>query len=161
MIGNLRAANDDAINNLLREPAAIHDFLYAEDVEDTDTIDLDKAWHAIHFILTDSAWGGDFPHGFLVSAGTPIGEEDVGYGPARAFLSHEVKNIRNALDGISEEQFRERFSVEKMKKSDIYPSFGNSSDEEEIPYFLEYFLTLKEFVTRVEASGLGLIVYVN
>lgn len=161
MIGNLRAANDDTINKLLGEPAGIHDFLYTEDAEAADTIDLDKAWHTIHFILTDSAWEGDFPHGFLVSTGTPIGEEDVGYGPARAFLSHEVKVIRSTLDTLSEEQFRARFSVEKMKKADIYPSFGHSSDEEEIPYFLEYFLTLKEFVAKTAAAGRGLIIYVN
>lgn len=161
MIGNLLAADDDAIKDLLEEPTKIHDFLYGDDAENADTTDLDKAWHTIHFILTGSAWEGDFPHGFLVSAGIPIGEEDVGYGPARAFLSHEVHDIRKALDDISEAQFREQFSVEKMKKEDIYPSFGHASDEEEIPYFLEHFLSLKEFIIKVEASKRGLIVYLN
>ena len=162
MIGNLRAVDDDVLQDLLASPAKIQDFLYSEEAEDgADHTDLDKAWHTIHFVLTGSTWEGDFPQGFLVSAGTPVGEEDVGYGPARAFQSAEVCEIHAVLSQVSDDDFSKRFSVTALKEADVYPSFGHASDEEERPYFLEYFQILKAFVARASAQKKGLLVYVN
>ena len=162
MIGNLRAVGDDTLKELLASPAKIQDFLYSDESESgADHADLDKAWHTIHFVLTGSAWGGDFPLGFLVSAGVPVGEEDVGYGPARAFRSDEVRAIHVALSKVSDEEFGKRFSVSALKDADIYPSFGHSSDDEERPYFLEYFQILRTFVARASEQKKGLLVYVN
>jgi hypothetical protein len=39
-------------------------------------VDLDKAWHGLHFLFTDSAWEGDEPGCFLVRGGQEIGDED-------------------------------------------------------------------------------------
>jgi hypothetical protein len=162
MIGNLRAVSDDVLHDLLASPPKIQDFLYSEDVESgEDHTDLDKAWHTIHFVLTGSAWEGDFPLGFLVSAGVPVGEEDVGYGPARAFRSDEVRAIHASLSAVSDAEFGRRFSVAAMKEADIYPSFGHASDEEERPYFLGYFQVLKAFVERAAEQNKALLVYVN
>ena len=162
MIGNLRIVSDDVLHDLLASPSKIQDFLYSEESEaGDDHTDLDKAWHSIHFVLNGSAWEGDFPLGFLVSAGVPVGEEDVGYGPARAFLSHEVCAIHAALTAISDSEFSGRFSVAAMKEADIYPSFGVASDEEELPYFLQYFQILKAFVARAAMQKKALLVYIN
>lgn len=165
MIGNVCAADDATIQALLAEPETIQAFLYPEDGESSaDQIDLDKAWHAIHFVLTGSAWEGEFPLNFLVSGGTPVGDEDVGYGPARAFTSEEVRQIEAALAGVSEADFRARFSWEKMKEEDIYPSFGDASDEqkeEELAYVLPNFEGLKGFVARTAQQGQGMLVYIN
>lgn len=51
------------------------------------SVDLDKAWHAIHYLLTGEADEVPGPLGFLVSGGAPVGAIEVGYGPARAFTS--------------------------------------------------------------------------
>ena len=163
MIGNLRAVSDDVLHKLLASPLTIQDFLYPEEEEEgtADHTDLDKACHTIHFVLTGSAWEGDFPLGFLVSAGTPVGDEDVGYGPARAFRSDEVFAIHGAISEVSDIEFSRRFSVAALKEADVYPSFGHASDEEERPYFLEYFQILKAFVARASDQKLGLLVYVN
>lgn len=162
MIGNLRAVSDGTLQELLASPPKIQDFLYSEEAEESeDHTDLDKAWHTIHFVLTGSSWEGDFPLGFLVSAGAPVGEEDVGYGPARAFRSDEVQAIQAALANVSDAEFTRRFSVASLKEADIYPSFGLTSDEEERPYFLEYFQILKAFVARAAAQKKALLVYVN
>src|SRR5688500_3908306 len=128
MIGNLRAVSDDALQELLSSPSKIQDLLYSEEAEDSaDHTDLDKAWHTIHSVLTGSAWEGDFLLGFLVSTGASVGEEDVGYGPARAFRADEVQAIHAALSRVSDDDFVRRFSVSALKEADIYPSFGHAS----------------------------------
>lgn len=162
MIGNLRALSDTTLQNLLISPENIQDFLYAEDTEaGADHIDLDKSWHTIHFVLTGRTWDGDFPLGFLVSAGTLVGKEDVGYGPARGFSSRAVSAINDALLEITDEEFVKRFSVAALKEAEVYPSFGHASDEEERPYFLENFQSLRLFVSRAAEQKKALLVYIN
>lgn len=93
-----------------------------------------------------------------------IGEEDVGYGPARAFHSSEVRQLAAAIAGIDDAIFRKRFSVAGMTKAEIYPWFGSSveeSDDDAIPYFLGYFQQLRAFVQKAADASKGLLVYVD
>jgi hypothetical protein len=46
-------------------------------------------------------WGGDPPLNFLAIGGVSVGNEDVGYGPARAFRAAEVAEIAAALEALS------------------------------------------------------------
>jgi hypothetical protein len=162
MIGNLRTVDDSVIDSVLAAPDTVHEVVHPdEEMAGAEHLDIDKAWHTIHYILAGNTWGGDFPWGFLISCGTPIGEEDVGYGPARAFRSVEVKQLATAISTIDDATFRQKFSVDRMKEADVYPSFGRASDEEEIPYFLDYFQKLRSFVQRAAERKKGLIVYVD
>src|SRR5581483_12444438 len=100
MIGNLRPATDSEIERLLANPADITRFLYGSGSEACERVGLEKTWHAIHFVLTGSRLGGDQPLNFLIDEGTPVGEVDVGYGPARVLTSQQVRAIAAALRGI-------------------------------------------------------------
>src|SRR5579859_1183536 len=100
MIGNLRPASDAQIARLLANPEEITRFLYGSDVPSNDRVVLNKAWHAIHFVLTGSRLGGSAPLNFLVDEGTPVGAVDVGYGPARVLTSDQVRQLADALAAI-------------------------------------------------------------
>src|SRR5262245_32769999 len=39
-------------------------------------IDLDKAWHGLHYIFTGTVWEGEPPGCFLVHGGEEVGDED-------------------------------------------------------------------------------------
>lgn len=58
--------------------------------------DLDKAWHGLHYLLTQSPDAGAPPLNFLIAGGTEIARQEVGYGPARVFRAAEVKPISGA-----------------------------------------------------------------
>jgi len=162
MIGHLRAVDDHIIDGVLAAPDTIHEIVHPDEEEGgTEHLDIDKSWHTIHYVLAGETWGGDLPLGFLVAGGAAVGEEDVGYGPARAFRPAEVSEIAAAVSAISDATFRERFSVERLKEADVYPSFGHASDEEEIPYFLDYFQQVRSFVQVAAQHKKGLIIYVD
>lgn len=134
-----------------------------EPLAESDTLQLDKSWHALHFLFTGTAWEGKPPAGFLVTGGTQIGEVDVGYGPARSFTPAEVRDIAAFLDGQAEDDLRSRIDPAAMQALDIYPSvWSEDTDiEEEWEYLVASFRDMKEFVGEAARANLSMIVYIN
>lgn len=134
-----------------------------EPLADVDMLMIDKAWHALHFLFTGTAWEGEPPAGFLVTGGSKIGEVDVGYGPARSFTPAEVQDIAAFLDAQAEDELRSRIDVEAMQALDIYPSvWSEDTDiEEEWEHLAASFRDMKEFVGRAARENLSMIVYIN
>lgn len=136
-----------------------------EPLKNEDRTDLDKAWHVLHFLFTGSDWEGDFPQGFLVSCGKPIGDVDVGYGPARSFTPEEVQKIATFLDAQTEASLKAHVDWKKMEELDIYPSIWTEERkqdwDDEWEYFLENFRTVKQFVKATAERKLALLIYLN
>jgi len=126
-------------------------------------LNIDKAWHALHFLFTGTAWEGEPPANFLVTGGTQIGEVDVGYGPARSFTPAEVRSIAAFLDGQREDELKSRIDLEAMQTLDIYPSvWSEDTDiEEEWEYLVTSFREMKQFVGQAAQANLSMIVYIN
>src|SRR5216683_6998989 len=126
MIGNLRPASDAEIQQLLASPADVTRFLYGADADGRERLVLKKAWHAIHFVLTGSRLGGDEPLNFLVSEGTPVGEVDVGYGPARVLTGAQVRSLAIALAALEPEDVAARVDLRQLDAEVIYPATGSA-----------------------------------
>jgi hypothetical protein len=158
MIGNFRSVPDADIAALFERPGRVVKLLYGDEPEtggsnggvfslfrrgappepDTwepsgegDELDIDKAWHGIHYLLTGTDWAGDPPSNFIVQGGREIGNIDVGYGPARALMSSEVQSLSAALDALPPEALAEKFNPEDMTHLKIYPT--GSGPERRIP----------------------------
>lgn len=56
--------------------------LLLESDDDETSVDLGKAWHGIHWLLTGSPDSTDDVTSEAILGGQPVGE-DLGYGPAR------------------------------------------------------------------------------
>lgn len=189
MIGNCRTTSDADIDALLAKPKRIELLLYGEYFSDKPKsggilsffrkkkkdgpvgswtpqepgaeLDVDKAWHGIHFLLTGSAWGGDGPEAFVVAGGTEIGDVDVGYGPARAFRSNEVREIAERLRAIDKASLEKRCDKKAFFENEIYPEIWDEEPEDCFGYILEYFETLKDFVIKAAEDNKALIAYLN
>src|ERR1700730_16364848 len=160
MIGNLRPASDSEIQHLLASPADITRFLYGADADGRERLVLNKAWHAIHFVLTGSRLGGDEPLNFLVSEGTPVGEVDVGFGPARVLTSQQVRQIATAMVPIEPEEVARRIDLGKFDQEVIYP--GNwQRNGIGVDYVLTNYRDMRELFVRVAERGEGLVLYIN
>ena len=130
---------------------------------ESDSTDIDKTWHALHFLFTESDWEGGFPEGFMVSCGDPIGDVDVGYGPARSFNPDEVKEIARYLSEIDRNALRDRFDVKKMHEMDIYPSIWKNCEnvDDEWRYVEGGLHEVVRFVRETADKDLALLVYIN
>jgi hypothetical protein len=169
MIIYFHAASDETIGALQADPSRVFALL-DEDPEqataadlplDRDrgegrVIDLDKSWHAIHYLLNGTAWGGEPPLNLMLSQGCQIGDIDVGYGPARAFTSEETADYADALAAITGEALMSRYDAAAMLREDIYPQIW---DEDDIgSYIIPYFERMKRFMAEAKQAGLGVVV---
>ncbi len=172
MICCLREISEPAIQPLLDNPETILDMLDKVDEDMAEAldesllepeIDLDKAWHAIHYLLTGTEWEGDPPLSYILNGGEVVGDVDVGYGPAHVLRPAEVRAFDAALSEISSENMRQRFNPQAMMAAKIYPTIWDRDPEEDdtLGYVLEYYETLKAFVHNVSEKGKGILIYLT
>ena len=96
MIGNFLQLTPSELDALIANPADVESFIYPDEDENENCIDIDKAWHGIHFMLTGTQYDGDPPLSNVIFSGVTIGD-DVGYGPARYLTANEVAEVAEAL----------------------------------------------------------------
>jgi hypothetical protein len=98
MVACFASLTPEALEQLVREPEQIECYLYPDDGggEPPNYIDLDKAWHGIHYLLTGLAEGGPEPQSLAVFGGEEFGPE-VGYGPARFLTADQVRHVAETL----------------------------------------------------------------
>ncbi|UZQ56117.1 YfbM family protein [Trichothermofontia sichuanensis B231] len=163
MMGHLRLVRDSTIEALLANPEAIYGIVDAEpDEADPDHLDLGKYWHILHYILTGEAGEGAWPIGFLLAGGIPIGEEDLGYGPARALWASEVTTLADLVDAIDAATVADRCSSERLQAADLYPGFGEGHGDTELRAASgAMFEKLRTFLQQAAATQQGLLVYLD
>ena len=162
MIGSFVYAADEEIRRLHSTPEGIVPFLeHLEEAVDERSLEIEKTWHAFHWLLTGTEYEGEPPLNFIVSGGAEIGDVDAGYGPARSFTSDKVRGIDQALASISTADLLARYDARAM--SDLYPGIWDRADEREI--ILEdltfHFDRLKGFIARASEQGMGMIAYLT
>jgi hypothetical protein len=125
--------------------------------------DLDKAWHGIHYLLTGTAWEGREPLNFLLAGGRPVGDIDVGYGPARVLSAAETRAAHDALAQLGDDELRRRFDPAEMMSKEIYPEIWDRPPEEDdtIEYLMEYVGILRAFLAQAVEKRQGLVVCLN
>jgi len=160
VVSILVCATDDEIQQLLAEPGRIEGFI---NEERTSTY-LDKTWHGIHWLLTGSAEGGSEPLSYLLAGGKPVGDIDVGYGPARALTSQQVATWDDSLAKISRDELGRRFDPKAMLEAQIYPQIWARSikgEEDTLDYLLQAYAGLRDFVAAAHRERSGLLVYLS
>ena len=90
-----------------------------------NTLDIDKSWHAIHYTLTGKVWSRTSdPLSWMMMGKNPQEKEhqlDLG----------EIKDINIALEAVTDEVLREKFSLYDLFAKDIYP-YHNEQIKEQV-----------------------------
>jgi len=167
MIGNFFLASDGDLLAVQTNPPTVHNFIEAAYNTDGDLfLDVDKAWHCLHFLLTGLPEGGEPPLNFIAGGGTEVGDEDLGYGPARSFLSSDLAIIDEALQRVGRQDLIRRFDANRMDILQIYPDAGrwsevDSGSDDTFGYYSHAFDSLKALIVRGRQRGLGMLVWLS
>ena len=159
MVGCFAAVSTEALKDLREDPESIEEYLYPNDGEDEPPyyIDIDKAWHGIHYLLTGSAEGGAEPLSLAVMGGEEFGPE-VGYGSARFLTPAQVALVAGALSQLTLDYLESRFNAKDMEAKDIYPdAIWVRDGKEALDYLLENYQQLVTFYRDAAERGDGAI----
>jgi len=123
--------------------------------------ETDKAWDAIHRCLTDDHTGrgrlnpeaGEYPLKLVIMGGTQL-HESSDY-CINLIRPEEVKDVANALAGVTEEWMRERYFRLKRKQT------GYPITEEDFDYTWGNFQGLPEFFARAAKARRAVIFTVD
>lgn len=160
MIGNFLQLLPDELSALIDDPSSVEAFIYPEDEEHENNLDVDKAWHGIHYLLAGDTAEGQPPLANAVLGGTEIGD-DVGYGPARYLTVDEVRAVADALRDITPEKFRTRYVAAELLKNEIYPEIWNDADDGAIGYLTTWYEALRDYYIEAASKGRAMLKYLN
>lgn len=142
MVASFAPINRETLDRLKQDPGLMEEYLYPNDGEDEPpgSINVDKAWHGIHYLLTGQADGGEEPLSLAVLGGEEIGEE------ARVLTPEQVSQISAALEPLSDADLASRFDPQAMEKLDIYPQgIWVRDGREALDYVLANYHAMREF----------------
>ena len=127
------------------------------------TIDIDQAWHGIHFLLTGSPDAGAYPLDFLLAGGMEVGARDDGFGPSRAFSPDEVREIWSSIEPITAEFLQAQYTAQALVDNRIYPenAWDTSSDFDFADFIASNYRELRNFLESANAENQAVVVYLT
>ncbi|BAY83615.1 hypothetical protein NIES267_31040 [Calothrix parasitica NIES-267] len=169
MTGNYRRISQEKLTELQNHPELINDFLFpayeADQISELNGsyLDIDKTWHAIHFLLTGTIASGQPPLENVVMGGTPLGDPenpDFDFGPARFLNPSEVKEVSETISKISKAEFQSRFNPSQLVEAEIYPTLVWERGEAELEYLTNHFLGLVKFFQEAAKNREIVLLYI-
>jgi Domain of unknown function (DUF1877) len=150
MVFEAHAITADRASEVTADPDLVEQLVEAHGPPET-RLDLDKAWHGLHWLLTGSVDEVDSPLGLAVLGGEPVGD-DWGYGPPRLLAPDDVRRAADALAQVTVEDLRSRFDRSAMLAAGVYPQIW---DEEDIfdSYLEPSYVMLRDFYARAASHG--------
>ncbi|WP_346664929.1 YfbM family protein [uncultured Mailhella sp.] len=157
MTGNYFRTDEYTVDEIRR---GVLDLADVVDADEDHVLDVDRAWHAIQFTLNGAASGGDPDNVFsrLVLSGNTLFDDDDEFA-ARLIAPGDVKELAAALEDLTWEDVRGRFSVSDMLDQNIYPVTEEENEDEFFDYVWSYLSDMKDFFDDAAAEGQAVIFY--
>ncbi len=122
--------------------------------------DLDKSWHAIHYILTGTADEGELPVGYLLHGGEFLREPDPDDEldePPRWLAPSEVQQFNQVLQQIDGDEFSQRFDAEEMVDAGVY-SISTEYADDHLETVQDHYTSLRSLVSGAAQNSQALII---
>lgn len=161
MTGRYHRVTPQQLAALRADPSAFPDFVYPKNGTEPSAdrrLDIDKAWHAVHFLLNGDPWEGRRPLVDAVLGGTELGQRNFVYGPPRYLTPDEVHGVAEALDAVPTFELLDRFDAQALNDAEVYPH-GWSGSAEERNWIERSYLELTQFFRRAAEAGDAMVLY--
>ena len=136
-------------------------------VDDAYSMDIDKAWGGILYLLTGKAFASgstedevDSLNRIFFSAQFFDEDMDVGYGPAHYLTPEQVAGIHRKIASLTEADLKARYDPEAMnEEEELYPSLDWNEEDFEYLYF--HFQALQSFFATAASRGEAMITFLS
>jgi hypothetical protein len=125
------------------------------------TLDLEKGWHGLHFLLTGTSDEGEEPACFLVRGGDDLDDE----GQTRALMPQQVRQFAEYLAMLTPNELTRRYDPTRMTKLEIYPLANWArparNGESHLEWLIGCFTELRDFLGRAAAANDGVVIHIG
>ncbi len=136
-------------------------------VDDAYSMDIDKAWGGILYLLTGKAFASgsledevDSLNRIFFSAQFFDEDMDVGYGPAHYLTPEQVAGINRKIASLTEADLKAHYDPEAMnKEKKLYPSLD--WNEKIFDYLYFHFQALQSFFATAASKGEAIVTFLN
>ncbi len=144
-------------DKLVSDQFHVSDFFF-EECDEGDLIDFDKAWDALHFMLTGEPWSTEGPLAIMFYQGEEIGSDD-GYGPARIIPKEVMRTFNTALKNLDDQDIARRYDPGAMDEAQLYGSYIFAEEgDEALDYVMQGVPRLRAFAEKCATTNSGALV---
>ncbi|HVI56953.1 MAG TPA: YfbM family protein [Luteibacter sp.] len=120
MIGIFCRVSPVTAHHAMTDAASAERLFHSSGLDADHVLNVEKTWHAIHFVLNGQPWPNDGILSQVVFGGEPFGD-DLGYGPARCVDPTTVNAIAEELRSIDSDAIVAAMDLSRLDEADIYP----------------------------------------
>lgn len=162
MTGRFLRLTRAELQDVIARPALAADLAYPNDAPlNPSELDIDKAWHIIHFLLTGEAWGGSGALADSILGGVELTGTDAGYGPFRYLTPPEVQSVARALADLPFDELWSRLDPDETESAGIYPGRWGADGEVERAYVAQNYESLRTFYSSASQSSSAVLLYLS
>jgi len=121
-------------------------------------LDLEKAWHGLHFLLCRTADEAPPPLGSAVLGGAEVGA-DRGHGPVRYLTPEQAADVALAISSIDPPGLRRAWEPQSLVEHEVYP--GGWEQPESLEWLLDALGQLQQFYSGVANRGSAVLLYIT
>ena len=163
MIMNLLRISKQELESYIDKP----DLFLENRVDDAYSMDIDKAWGGILYLLTGKAFASGSPEDevdslnrIFFSAQFFDEDMDVGYGPAHYLTPEQVAGIHRKIASLTEADLKAHYDPEAMnEEEELYPSLDWNEEDFEYLYF--HFQALQSFFATAASRGEAIVTFLS
>jgi len=156
MIGNYVAIDSDKLEQIKNNELDLLDI----DTDEYPTLDIDKSWQVIHFLLCDEIDDGEPPLGNVIPMRDDNGlDVEMDYG-AFAITPKEALDAYNAIKDIGKDELRQKYDFESLLKNEIYPVVDDEDANDFFDYMYANFKSIQAFYQMASENHYGIIFYI-
>lgn len=158
MTGSYIAVDDTLLNQIISGEESLLDFI---DSDAYETLDIDKSWHAVHYLLCGEISDGEPPMGYAVPMlnenNIDCEEDFIG---AFYLTPRQVEEASGFLNALSDDDLKKMYDFGSMLKDEIYPLTEDDEESEIYEYIYSYLEEIKEYFGRAAEKSLAVIFYI-
>lgn len=130
-------------------------------LENELTVDIDKAWQAIGYLVCGSLFDtDDAPMCYVVPMmGENVIESEMDFG-AFYLTAEQVREAYDYLLILDEAAIKASYDFEAMVQDEVYPISEEEDKDEFFQYIYHHFLNLKSFYKSAAQEGKAIIFYI-
>ncbi len=157
MIGYLKRIDRQRLAALIEGKEDLYAYIHEEEGGE---LDLDKAWHGLHYLLCKDPFGGEGPLFEALMGGRPLNEHEEEDIIVRYLTPEQVQEVAEALAGTEPQQLVDNFDPDDMNDAPVYPA-SDWNDEGELDYLMGYYQPMRDHYRAAAEAGEGMLIYVS